>query len=671
MNRPRTSRLPLLHPFGLRLALLLMVGLGACRMPAQSPPTPALETPAFGAADAPVELLAFVDFACPYSRQEGQALRDLVAQFPTQVRIRVLYLPTDLYPQSAIAARGAVAAAEQNAFPAFWQKWLQPDAAPSREALIAWAVEAGLDARKFVATLDGPLAQARVARDVAIGHALGITGTPSFLMNGALLQGQQSLATLVAAVRHEVAETAILQSAGAQPLKLVHARVAQNAEKLLTDYERYIERAQPAPPQPVPMVSGLARTSGVASAQVKPATLDPAFGGQRALLLPAGATATDAAVWRVIVRADDPQLGERDAPVTLVLFLDLFAQETAAILPWLAQLPTTQPNVRLVIKHLPRPIHPLAQMTAEALEAAREQDQFAPFLRQLLAAPQPLTQATVLRSSAQLGLDASRFNTALAAHSGKQRIDADVEQAAELGVNGFAALYANGVQVAELTQTAVQAAVVAQTEKATALQKTGIAKAALYDALTGNGKLLDALAPDIHPFDVSHAAVQGLSGAPVQIVVFGDLQCPFTARLWPHLRQLDEEMPGRLKIAWLDFPQTTVHPLAEQLAEAGQEARRQGKFWSFVAALARRVDLLDDRSLGQAAREAGLKDRPLQNALAQHQWTQAVQAERAQGEQAGVRGTPTVFLDGHLFQPASGISADTLRPAIRRLLGTH
>ena len=671
MNRPRTSRPPLLHPLALRLALLLTFGLGACRMPAQPPPPPALETPAFGAAGAPVEVLAFVDFACPYSRQEGQVLRDLVAQFPTQVRVRVLYLPMDLYPESVVVARGAVAAAEQNAFPAFWQKWLRPDAAPSRDALIAWAVEAGLDARKFVATLDGPAAQARVARDVAIAHALGITGTPSFLVNGALLQGQQSLATLVTAVRHEMAETAILQSAGAQPQKLVHARVAQNAERLQIDYERYIERAQSAPPQPVPMASGMARTSGVATAQVKPAALDPAFGGQRALLLPAGATTTDVAVWRVLVRADDPQLGEPDAPVTLVLFLDLFAQETAAILPWLVQLPTTQPNVRLVIKHLPRPIHPLAQMAAEALEAAREQEQFTPFLRQLLAAPQPLTQARVLRASAQLGLDASRFNTALAAHSGKQRIDADVEQAAELGVNGFAALYANGVQVPELTQTAVQAAVAAQTEKAAALQKTGIARAALYDALTGKGKLLDALGPEVHAFDLSHAAVQGLPGAPVQIVVFGDLQCPFTARLWPHLRQLDEEMPGRLKLAWLDSPQTTVHPLAEQLAEAGQEARRQGKFWPFVAALARRVDLLDDRSLGQAAREAGLKDRPLQSALAQHQWTQAVQAERAQGEQAGVRGTPTLFLDGHLFQPANGISADTLRPAIRRLLGTH
>ena len=670
MTHPRTSQLPPL----LRRAthsILFLLAFSACRA-TPPPPSLVLETPLFGAADAPVELLAFVDFECPFSRQQAPILRELAARYPTQLLIRVLFLPLDVHPHSVLAARAAVAAAQQNAFALFWQAWLRPDATLSREALIAWAVEAGLDAKRFAVALDGAPSLERVARDVAIGHALGVTGTPSLLLNGTLLQGLQPLDKLTVAVEHELAEAAILRTAGAQTAKIAHARVAQNAPKWLADYEKFIERGLPAPPQPVPLATLQVRASGVADVQLQPAALDTAFGGQRALLPPGQPTPSDAVVWRVSVRAGDPQLGKPDAPVTAVLFLDLFAQEAAAILPWLLQLPVRQADqVRLVIKHLPRPVHPLAQLVAEALEAAREQNRFLPLLNKLVEARQPLNQAAILAAATQVGLDANRFNTSLAAHGGKPRIDADVAQAAALGVTGFAALYLNGVPVPQLTQDAVLAALTAQGQKAAVKLREGVPAAQLYDALTAHGKLLEALAADVQTFDLSHAGVQGLPGAAVTVVVFGDFQCPFTARVWPHLRKLDEEMPGRLKIAWLDFPQTTAHPLAQRLAEAGQEARAQGKFWSFVAALARRVDMLDDRGLEQAARDAGLKDRPLQQALAQHKWTAAVQAERAQGERAGGRATPTVFLEGHLFQPTNGISADTLRPAIRQLLGTH
>ena len=671
MLLPRTNQLPLSQRPLARFFALLLLLLPACR---PTPPVPpqALETPGFGPAGAPVELLAFVDFDCPFSRQQGPILTQLAAKYPTQLQIRAIHVPLDLHTHAVLAASAAVAATSQNAFPAFWQKWLQPDAPLSRDALIAWAVEAGLDAKAFVAALDSPQTHARVARDAALARALGVSGTPSLLLNGTLLQGSQPLDKLTAAVQRELDETAILRAAGAAADKLVHARVAHNAPKLLADYERFVELGQPAPPQPVPYVTAQAHASGVADVTVQPAALGAAFGGQRAVLLPNQPTTSEATVWRVAVRADDPQLGKADAPVTVVLFLDVLAQETAAVLPWLLQLPVQQPDrVRVVFKHLPRPVHPLAQVAAEALEAAREQDRFVALLHKLLDGPQPLTQDAIVAATRAIGADQARLDTALAAHSGKARIDADLAQAAALDVRGFAALYVNGVALAELTPAAAQAAIAQHASQAAALVAKGVPAAKLYDAVVGQGKLLAALAAETETFDLSHAAAQGLPGAAVTIVVFGDLQCPFTARLWPHLRKLDEEMPGRLKIAWLDFPQTTVHPLAEQLAEAGQEARRQDKFWPFVVALARRVDLLDDRSLALAAREAGLEERPLQQALAKHAWTAAVQAERAQGERAHVRATPTVFLDGHLFQPTNGISADTLRPAIGQLLGTH
>ena len=670
MPLPRI-RQPLLLRRPLRFALVLTVLVAnvACRPQAAPPVSQALETPGFGPHDAPVELLAFVDWECPYSRNDGAILSALATQFPQQLQIRVLHFPLDMHANGLILARGAVAAAQQNAFAAFWTKWLKPDVAASRDALIAWSVEAGLDPKAFLAALDSAGTLSRVARDAAIGHALGVTGTPSFLVNGTLLVGQKTQNELIAAVQKEIDATTILHNAGAEPSKLVHARVAQNAPGLAAAYAKYVEGAEPAPAQPVPVVTQKRAASGVADAQVRSAPLEGNFGGQRALLLPAAPTDSDNTVWRVVVRADDPQFGATDAPVTVVLFLDLFAQESATLLPWLLHLPT--PQVRVVVKHLPRPVHPLAQVVAEALEAAREQDRFAALLQKFVDAPQPLTQASILALSTQVGLDAGRFNASLAVHSGKGRVDADIEQAAALGIGGFAALYVNGVRVNALTEATITAAIAQQAEKAAALQKTGVASAAIYKTLTANGKLLDALAPEPHTFDLTHAAMQGLPSAPLEEVVFADFQCPFSARLWPHLRKLDQELPGRLKIAWLDFPQTTVHPLAEQLVEAGQEARNQGKFWPFVEALAKRVDRLDDQTLVQAAKEAGLQEKALKKALTQHQWTNAVQAQRAQGEAAGVKATPTVFLDGHLFQPSNGISADTLRPAIRRLLATH
>ena len=640
----------------------------------QSAPDEALETPAFGATQPKIEVLAFVDFACPWSRQQALALAGLVQQHKDDVRVRVLHLPMAVHPDALLLARAAVAADDQRTFADFWQRWMRPDAAPTKDALIAWAVEAGLDARRFAHALTAPETLSRVSRDVAIAGALGVRGTPTLLVNGRMLTGNQSLDALEQAVQTELAASAALLAAGARHSGLVAARVRVNLGPRAELWERHVARAEPAPTQPVPVPSARAELQPVPMAQAPARAI--ALGSATT---PTGDSAPAESLWRVTVRPDDPSLGATTAPVTVVVFADLESADFAQLWPLVRARADAHPeSVRVVLKHLPRPVHPGSQLMAEALDTARSQQKWLAFLEALRArlSAVPLGQPTdapalVEDAAAAAGVDRAIWRTAMAAQAGQARVQADVAQATDLGVDGFAAVFVNGRRLMRMDADTLDAALQAEATRAQQLIASGTPAAQVYDTTIKEGRLLDSLSPTASPLQVPRIAFDGLPGAPVELVVFGDFQCPYTARLWPHLQTLMAELPGRFRVAWLDFPQPAIHPVAQLAAEAAHEARAQNKFWTFRKALAQRADALVENDLLWAARWSGMDVRRLQRALRKHTWAAAVAADKRQGLAAGVRETPALFLDGHRFMPTGGISAQTLRPAIERLQATH
>ena len=162
-----------------------------------------------GPARAPVTVVEYGDFECPYCGQAESAIRELLAGHG-DVRYVWRHLPlTDVHPQAQLAAQAAEAAAEQGAFWEMHDLLLDRQDALQPKDLVRYAAELGLDADRFRADLRANLGADRIAEDVDSADLSGVSGTPTFFVNGRRHLGAYDIADLSAAVRNAKKMTAI------------------------------------------------------------------------------------------------------------------------------------------------------------------------------------------------------------------------------------------------------------------------------------------------------------------------------------------------------------------------------------------------------------------------------------------------------------------------------
>ena len=142
--------------------------------------------------------------------------------------------------------------------------------------------------------------------------------------------------------------------------------------------------------------------------------------------------------------------------------------------------------------------------------------------------------------------------------------------------------------------------------------------------------------------------VYGRPDAPVTVLEFGDLECPYCRAAAPALRELVDTSDGRVRLVWRHFPLFEVHPYALSAALAAEAAGVQGRFWDMQAELLSHQDRLTEPDLRAAAERLGLDPSDVVGDGAQVH-AAAVSADYAAGIEAGVRGTPTIFVDGVRF----------------------
>jgi protein-disulfide isomerase len=155
-----------------------------------------------GPADAPVTLVEYGDFECPYCGQAESVLRELLTSFGDDVRYVWRHLPlNDVHGSAQLAAEASEAAHAQGSFWEMYDALLshQDDLGP--RGMVRLAEELSLDVERFRADLRGHAHAARVAEDVASADASGVSGTPTFFINGRRHQGAYDIDTLTAAVR--------------------------------------------------------------------------------------------------------------------------------------------------------------------------------------------------------------------------------------------------------------------------------------------------------------------------------------------------------------------------------------------------------------------------------------------------------------------------------------
>src|SRR5215211_3185909 len=165
-----------------------------------------------GPIEAPVTVVEYGDFQCPYCGQAEPFVRELLREMG-DVRYVWRHLPlSDVHPQAQLAAEAAEAAAEQGAFWPMHDLLLDYQDALQPADLIGYAEQLGLDIERFSGELREHKGANRVAEDVNSADLSGVSGTPTFFINGRRHYGAYDTATLSAAVRVAKARATVATS---------------------------------------------------------------------------------------------------------------------------------------------------------------------------------------------------------------------------------------------------------------------------------------------------------------------------------------------------------------------------------------------------------------------------------------------------------------------------
>jgi len=151
---------------------------------------------------APVTLLEYGDFECPYCGQAESVVRELLQSFEADLRYVFRHLPlADVHPNAQMAAEASEAAAAQGRFWEMHDALFDHQDALAPAALRRYAQDLGLDVERFWDEVTGRTHAARVAEDVGSADASGVAGTPTFFINGRRHQGAYDVEALTAAVK--------------------------------------------------------------------------------------------------------------------------------------------------------------------------------------------------------------------------------------------------------------------------------------------------------------------------------------------------------------------------------------------------------------------------------------------------------------------------------------
>jgi Na+/H+ antiporter NhaA len=172
----------------------------------------------------------------------------------------------------------------------------------------------------------------------------------------------------------------------------------------------------------------------------------------------------------------------------------------------------------------------------------------------------------------------------------------------------------------------------------------------------------DALIDLAVPVDEDRDHIRGPAEAPVTLVEYGDLECPFCGQAEPVIRELLAER-GDLRYVWRHLPLNDVHPRAQIAAEASEAAAAQGRFWEMHDLLLSHQDALRPADLVAYARELGLDVDRFSDDLRRHTYASRIAEDVDGADLSNVTGTPTFFVNGIRHQGAYDLQ--TLKGAVQ------
>jgi protein-disulfide isomerase len=164
------------------------------------------DAPTKGPKSAPVTIVLFSDFQCPFCSRVLPTLKQIEDTYKTKVRIAFKHQPLPFHPNADPAAQASMAAHEQGKFWEMHDKMFANQQALDRPSLDKYAQELGLNMARFKAAMDSGKYKDKVQKDSAEGNKIGANGTPTFFINGRKLEGAQPFDNFKSMIDAELAK---------------------------------------------------------------------------------------------------------------------------------------------------------------------------------------------------------------------------------------------------------------------------------------------------------------------------------------------------------------------------------------------------------------------------------------------------------------------------------
>jgi predicted DsbA family dithiol-disulfide isomerase len=139
--------------------------------------------PSLGSPNAPVTVVVFADFECPFCRSAAPLLRQAVESAPGKVRLVFKHFPLESHQHALDMARGGVCAERENVFWPFHDRLFQQESGLNARQLADLAASMGVDPIRFNQCMASREVQHVIEKDLALGRAAGVSGTPSIFVN--------------------------------------------------------------------------------------------------------------------------------------------------------------------------------------------------------------------------------------------------------------------------------------------------------------------------------------------------------------------------------------------------------------------------------------------------------------------------------------------------------
>ncbi len=586
---------------------------GASWDDSESPVPISSKDPMWGKREAPVTIVEYSDFQCPYCSRVEPTLDQVRTTYGGD-KVRIVWKNNPLpfhqnAKPAAEAAQGVFALTGSDGFWKFHDTAFKNQSALNDDSYAKWAKDAGVkDEAAFKAGLASHKWADKVDKDLNDGKAAGVQGTPSFFINGVFINGAQPFDNFKKTIDEE--------------LQKAQAKIASGTAKNRVYVEMSKENKKAAPP---------------------PKDEEEKEDTTTVFKVPVG---------------NSPVLGDPHALVTIVEFSDFQCPFCGRVEPTLKAVRDKYGDkVRLVWKNEPLPFHPAAEPAAEAAMEVRAEKGDKGFWEahdKFFASQKDLTNGSapnidgIVKTAAETGASADKIKKAMDGHTHKKEIDADADVGEDFQANGTPHFFINGRRlVGAQPEEKFDKIIDEEIKKAQGLVASGTKPSELYEALTKDGKG----PPEPEKKDVpkslpTNDPAHGNMSAKVAIHEWSDFQCPFCGRVEPTVAQVMKDYGDRIKFVWHDMP-LPMHPDAPLAAQAGREAYAQkgpSAFWAMHDKMFANQQKIKRDDLDGYAKDLNLNMDKWKAALDGSTHTQEIEADKKAGNDDGIGGTPAFII---------------------------